>query len=157
MDEVTLPTSANIPNKTKLNQEDGLLKDDIIPIFIPNSTIPEVEEDWGNKLWETVKRTQQKTESQGTKPPLDEIDFDQKTLELEIRSENGDAGSEKSEESKAETMKTLPSYQGDYEAKSEVRKLPNQKFPTSPTLDIVNLTALMSAPIQCTLPLADVL
>ena len=123
MDEIPIPTSAKIPNNIKINQEDGLLKDDLIPIFIPNSSIPEVDEDWGNKLWEAVKQTQQKTESHGTKPPLDEIDFDQKTLELEIRSENGDAGSEKYEESKAETMKTLPSYQGDYEANSEVQKI----------------------------------
>ena len=92
------------------------------------------------------------------KPLLEEIDFDQKTLETKIRSEYGNAGSESSKSSKANTQKTLPSYQGDYEARSEVRKIPSQKFPSPPKMDGVNLTAaLMSAPIQCTLPLADVL
>ena len=60
-------------------------------------------------------------------PPIEEIDFDQKTLELELRSEYGDAGSEKSEDSKAETLKTLPSYQGDYEARSDIKRLPTVK------------------------------
>lgn len=51
----------------------------------------------------------------------------------------------------------LPSYEGEYEARSEVRKIPSQKFPSPPKMDIVNLRALMSAPIKCTLPLANVL
>lgn len=59
--------------------------------------------------------------------------------------------------SEANTLKTLPSYQGEYEAKSEIRKLLSQKIESKPKLDIANLTALMSAPIRCTLPLADVL
>ena len=54
----------------------------------------QVEENWGNKLWEAVKRTQGRNEGQNEKPPLEEIDFDQKTLEIEIRLEYGDAGSE---------------------------------------------------------------
>ena len=54
-------------------------------------------------------------------------------------------------------MNILPSYQGDYKARLEVRKIPSQRFPSPPKMDIVNLTALMSAPIQCTLPLVDVL
>ena len=106
-----------------------------------------MEENWGNKLWEAVKRTQGRDEGQNEKPPLEEIDFDQKTLEIEIRSEYGDAGSESSQSSKANTLKNLPSYQGDYEARSEVRKIPSQRFPSPPKTDIVNLTALMSAPI----------
>lgn len=51
----------------------------------PNTSIPEVEENWGYKLWEAVKRTQKMDEGQNEKPPLEEIDFDQKTLEIKIR------------------------------------------------------------------------
>ena len=76
-----------------------------------------MEENWVNKLWEAVKRTQGRDEGQNEKPPLEEIDFDQKTLEIETRSEYGDAGSESSQSSKANTLKNLPSYQGDYEAR----------------------------------------
>lgn len=77
------------------------------PILIPNSSIPEVDEEWGTQLWEAVKQTQPEAHS-SHEPPLDEIDFDQKTLELELRLEYEDAGSEKYEESKAETLKKLP-------------------------------------------------
>ena len=117
------------------------------PMVIPNTSIPEVDENWGNKLWEAVNRTQEKTENM-EKPPLDEIDFDQKTLELELRLECGDKGFEKSQESKAETLKTLPSYLGNYEAESKMKKIPSQKFPSPPNVDFSNLTALMSAPIM---------
>lgn len=104
-----------------------------------------------------MKKTQEKQRSESIEPPLEEIDFDHKTLELEIRSEYGDVGSEKSKDSKAETLRTLTSYLGEYEAKSDLRKLPSQKFSSPQTIDLPNLSALMSAPIQCTLPLADVL
>ena len=120
------------------------------------SNVPEVDEEWGNKLWDAVNQAKNET-TESVKPPLVEVDFDQKTLELELRSDNYDGESEKSENSKAETLKTLPSYQGDYEAVSGIHKLPSQKLDSSPKLDIANLTALMSAPIRCTLPLADVL
>ena len=99
----------------------------------------------------------QNTTNESNKPPLVEIDFDQKTMELQLRSDNYDRESEKSGDSKAETLKTLPSYQGDYKAASEIHKIPSQKLDSFLKLDIANLTALMSAPIRCTLPLADVL
>ena len=124
--------------------------------MIPNSNVPEVDEEWGNKLWDAVNQAKNET-TESVKPSLVEVDFDQKTLELELRSDNYDGESEKLGNSKAETLKTLPSYQGDYEAVSEVRKLPSQKLNSSPKLDIANLTALMSAPIRYTLPLTDVL
>ena len=122
------------------------------PKMIPNSNVPEVEEEWGNKLWDAVKCMRNETD-ESVKPPLVEIDLDQKTLELELRFDYNDEGSENSEHTKTGTLKTLPSYQGDYEAASEVRRIPSQKIGSSPKLDIANLTALMSAQIRCTLPL----
>lgn len=127
------------------------------PAIIPNTSIPEVDESWGNKLWEAVNQTREKQNDKMETPPLDEIDFDQHTLAMDLRSEYGDKGSEISQESKADTLKTLPSYLGDYEAKSETKKIPSQKFSSSPGLDVTNLAALMSAPIECKLPLMDVL
>ena len=74
-----------------------------------------------------------------------------------MRSKYGGVGSEASQESKAESFKTLPSYLGEYEANSEVRKLPTLKIPSPKTLNISSLSMLLSALIKCTLPLADLL
>ena len=65
------------------------------PQMIPNSNVPEVDEEWGNKLWDAVRNAQNET-TESVKPPLVELDFDQKTLELELRSDNYDGESEKS-------------------------------------------------------------
>ena len=54
-------------------------------------------------------------------------------------------------------MKTLPSFQGDYEARSDIKKLPSHKKQAPPTFNMINLSALLAAPIKCTLPLADIL
>ena len=121
------------------------------------TTIPECDEDWGNKLWDAIKTTRGQKGSEYTKPPIEELDFNQKTLEMGVRSDYGDQASEASQESKAETLKTLPSYLGSYEAKSETKKFPNLQMPSHKDLDITNLSALMSAPIKCTLPLSDIL
>ena len=139
----------NLGNKNQESREEGSLsrgieiQDIMEPKLISNTSIPEVDENWGNKLWEAVKTTHGEQGSETTKPPIEEIDFDQKTLELEIRSEYGGDESKTSLESKAKTLKTLPSYLGEYEAKSEVRKLPTLQMPSPKDLDITNLSALM--------------
>ena len=51
------------------------LNDEKKPIVIPNMSIPEVDEEWGNKLWEVVKKTYGEIGSE-IKPPIKEIDFD---------------------------------------------------------------------------------
>lgn len=89
--------------------------------------------------------------------PIEEIDFDPKTIELEVRTEYGDARSEMPKNSKVETLRTLPSFLGDYAAHSDIQKLPSLKLEPPLMLDVENLSALMAAPIQCTLPLANVL
>ena len=92
-----------------------------------------------------------------TKPPIEEIDLKQKTLELEMRSKYGGVGLEVSQESKAYSFKNLPSYLGEYETNSEIKKLPTLKVPSPKTLNISSLPMLLSAPIKCTLPLANLL
>ena len=64
---------------------------------------------------------------------------------------------EDSQESKADSFKTLPSYLGEYETNSEVKKLPTLKLPSPKTLNISSLSMLLSTPIKCTLSLADLL
>ena len=95
-------------NETLLNQQSSQ-GNEIKTTLIPNTSIPEVEENSGNKLWEAVQRTQGRNEGQNEKPPLEEIYFEQKTLEIKIRSEYGDVGLESSQSIKANTLKNLPS------------------------------------------------
>ena len=62
------------------------------PRKYPTSHVPEVEDALVDGLWEELK--QRKLEAQKDKPPpLKKIDFDQKTLVLELRSELADAAS----------------------------------------------------------------
>ena len=71
--------------------------------------MPEVEDALVDKLWEELK--QRKLEAQENRPPpLEEIDFDQKTLVLELRSEFADAAFEKTMESTRDTLRMLPSF-----------------------------------------------
>ena len=109
------------------------------PRKCPTSHVPEVEDALVDGLWEELKR--RKLEAQENKPPpLEEIDFDQKTLVLELRSKFADAASEKTVESDKGTLKTLPSFKGDYEAKSEIKRIPSQQHQPSKVLDVRNLS-----------------
>ena len=89
-----------------------------------------------------MRKTYGKEKGSETKPPIEEIDLEQKTLELEMRSEYGGVGLEVSQESKANSFKTLPSYLGEYETNSEVKKLPTLKVPSPKTLNISSLSML---------------
>ena len=94
------------------------------PRKYPTSHVPKVEDALVDGLWEESK--QRKLEEQKNKPPpLEEIDFDQKTLVLELRSKLVHAASEKTMESARGTLRTLPSFQGEYEAKSKTKKVPS--------------------------------
>ena len=107
-------------------------------------------------LWEELK--QRKLEAQKDKPPpLEEIDFDHKTLVLELRSKLVNAAFEKTMESARGTLRTLPSFQGDYEAKSKTKKIPSQQHQPPKILDVGNLTEFLATPITCTLSLAKLL
>ena len=57
--------------------------------------------------------------------PIEETNLDQKTIEFDLRSMYGNQGLEKSKASKAESLKTLPSYLRQYEAGSSIQKLPS--------------------------------
>ena len=89
------------------------------------------------------------------KPPLDEINFNQRTLELELRSKLADVESQKIKECTKGTLQPLPLFQGEYETKLEAKRIPSQRHHPPTILDVGNLTKLLSAPIWCTLPLAE--
>ena len=73
-------------------------------------------------------------------PPLEEIEFGQKTLVRELRYEIPDAKFEKTEESTKGTLQTLPLFQGEYEAKSKAKRIPSQRHHPPRILDVGNLT-----------------
>ena len=68
----------------------------------------------------------------------------------------GDLDSESSFPSK-QTLRTLPSYLGEYEPKSVILKVPSIWSAKRKEVDTANLHALMSTPVTCTLPLTDLL
>lgn len=122
----------------------------------PTSHVPKVEDEHVNDLWEEIKRA--KVDARSVKsPPLELVDFDPKTLILEMKSEQVDIGSEYAIESKQGTLKTLPSFLGDDDDRSKNKKLPSHRYGPIKTLDVSNLSSLLAIPIRCTLPLADVL
>ena len=55
------------------------------------------------------------------------------------------------------TLATLPSFQGEYEAKIYIIPIPSSQQLILPIKDIANLQAILSAPITATLPLAEFL
>ena len=69
----------------------------------------------------------------------------------------GDAETEMSIESEKNSLNTLPSYLGEYEARSEVRAMPSIRNNASKEIDSKGLTDILSTPIKCTITLADLL
>ena len=80
-----------------------------------------------------------------------------KDFVLELRSKVIDVESKRTIESKKETLRTLPSFQGEYEVKSVSKKIPSQMRHLSRVLDVGSVVDLFATPIRCTLPLAKLL
>lgn len=93
--------------------------------MFPTSNVWRIENIWINNLWDTLKHAKIDAQS-NQKPPFKEIDFDKKTLKLEVRIEYGNLGSAESMEEKKEvTPKTLPSYKGEHKDKFKAYRLPS--------------------------------
>ena len=59
VDQQSIPTQQKETGDNKGTTKSETPMIEPIPVMIPNSSIPEVDEDWGNKLWEAVKQTQE--------------------------------------------------------------------------------------------------
>ena len=123
---------------------------------IPNSVTEEKSEEWVKMLWEEVRRVKMGNEP-NAKAPFTELDLDRNQADLEDVSRYGDLGSKKSEKRESTSTKTLPSFVGSYEAKSEIKRVPTRYNPKPRILDSSNLHALLSVPVKVTLPLAKIL
>ena len=70
-------TMRDIGEQMKLNspQEEPKVKE-TSPKLPSNTSVPEVDEEWGNQLWEAVKKTYGKKQGTEIKPPIEEIDLE---------------------------------------------------------------------------------
>ena len=64
---------------------------------------------------------------------------------------------EEDQDSEANTLATLPSFLGEYEAKTEIVQVPQSRQITPNRKETAHLQAILSAPVTATLPLADFL
>lgn len=91
-------------------------------------------------------------------PPFSIVEFsNQRVQELDALSLPDDAQTVVSAQSNKLTCKTLPSYLGLYEAHSQIMQVPSMTQQPHQERDIGSLQALMSAPVTCTIPLAEFL
>ncbi|MCO5546849.1 hypothetical protein L7F22_000286 [Adiantum nelumboides] len=119
--------------------------------------LPSLDENLATQLWEEV-REKLTTKGDEKKPPLSAIALSHEWDQLEseksmpIWEKTSDVASEDS------FLKTLPEFVGDYEARTKIIHvpLPNTRDDELER-DVTNLQALMSAPVTCTIPLADLL
>ena len=74
---------------------------------------PKVKENWANRLWEEIRR-RASGGKRSHEAPFEEIDLDNGNIDMEIKLLCGE-GFKKFEASKVKTLRTLPSYFGEYE------------------------------------------
>ncbi|MCO5561039.1 hypothetical protein L7F22_014660 [Adiantum nelumboides] len=133
---------------------------------VPNTTddakstelmlVPEVEEPWPHSLWETIRNRKDESVILQLAPIL-EINLDNEFYPGDIQSLYGDAGTEVSMESKPQSLKTLPSFIDEHEAKSEMRIVPSQIRAIPKMIDTKSLQEMLSTSVTCTITLSELL
>ena len=147
---------ALVPTLDTERQADLISKDKLIKNADSGDTVPEIEEAIAREMWEAVRQKAEDASSSKT-PPFSIVDFSGKEhVDPMVMPSEGDLDSESSFPSK-QTLKTLPSYLGEYEPKSVILKVPSMWNAKQKEVDTKNLHALMSTPVTCTLPLMELL
>ena len=119
--------------------------------------IPKLEETMAKEMWDAVQQRIVEESPSLKSPPFSIVDFTgRQSIEVDAMPYNEDEGSEESFPSK-QTLRTMPSYIGEYEARSVVVKVPSIWKSLKHERDTANIHALMSTPVTCTLPLTDLL
>ena len=126
--------------------------------FIQPETIPSLDEELATQLWEKV-REKLKAKDEDEKPPLSIITHAEDGYELQddiLSRQNQDKSNGTASEDPM--LKMLPKYVGEYKSGCEIVPLPIPNVPIQdPKKDVANIQALMSAPVTCTITLADLL
>ncbi|MCO5594112.1 hypothetical protein L7F22_048133 [Adiantum nelumboides] len=133
---------------------------------VPNTTdkdttmevmpIPEVEEPSPQSLWETIKNRKDGNATLQS-ASIQEVVLNIEFYPGDIQSLYGDAGMEVSMDSKPPSLKTLPSFIGKHEAKSEIRIVPSQQRATPKMIDSKGLQEMLFISVTCTITLSKLL
>lgn len=140
--------------ETRVEILETVEKEDLVLAL--NSASNKENKHWLQNLWKEIRKEKLKGIPED-KAPIKELDLDKMQVHVNVESRYGDWGSEKFVESKADSLKTLPSFMEDFEVKLDVKKVPTKYKTMLLILDTTNLQALMSTLVKVTLPLADVL
>ncbi|MCO5564606.1 hypothetical protein L7F22_018271 [Adiantum nelumboides] len=101
--------------------------------------IPEIDEPWPNGLWEAIKSAKDGNVTFQSAPII-EVNTGHEVYQGDNQSLYGDAGTEVSIESKPESLKTLPSYIREHEAKSKTSVVPSQRKSIPKMMDTANVS-----------------
>ena len=120
------------------------------------ANILEVSKECLEKLWNRVEQAKQGSNTFAS-APMEEIYEDPNQCRYGTNSICGYIGLVESQESIDEDLNEMPQYLGEHEAKSEIRVLPSAHKKPKQEKDTINLTALLSTPIECRLTLGELL
>ena len=84
-------------------------------------------------LWNEIRSAKLK-EIPSAEAPIAEIDLDKPGANVDLESRYGDCGSKDTEKPKANSFRTLPSFVGDFETKSDIHKVPTKYKNKPPVL-----------------------
>ena len=157
-------TNHLVHQEEPINQNEGPLKEHlesdsrVVPDSEEDETmgVTKVKEDWPNQLWEAIREAKDGSLTLKS-APLETVVERSQPEGYELESLYGEVGSQKSKESKTQSLKTLPSYIGKSEHGSVIQKLPFQRRLAAKELDTTNLRTLLTTPVHCTITLADLL
>ena len=151
-----LATEPIKPQGVDLHQEN--VKGKIIPDTENEQaeSVPEVYAEWPAHLWEQVRDAKQGSDTY-VSAPIEELDMDQPQVHWDSKSWFGEIGSVPTEINEDKTLAELPSFMGEYEARSEIKKLPSIRGNLTKHRDSQNLASILLTPIQCTLTLGELL
>ena len=119
--------------------------------------IPALVEATADELWKDVRKLKEKEGVTETSAPLSIVGLTEYMGMDKMSLTDNQSKGEDDGNSEANTLATLPSFLGDYEAKTEVLQVPQSQQVTPGVKDTANLQAILSAPVTATLPLADFL
>ncbi|MCO5563531.1 hypothetical protein L7F22_017175 [Adiantum nelumboides] len=142
-------TNLTLEHRVVPNTTDEAMMMEVMPV-------PKVEDPWPQSLWETIRNRKDKSATLQS-APIPEVVLNNDFYPGDIQSLYGDTGTEVSMDSKPPSLKTLPSFIGKHEAKSEIRIVPSQQRATPKMIDSKELQEMLSTPVTCTITLSELL
>ena len=117
--------------------------------------IPPLQNDNARELWEEVHNFKDKDVSSLDSAPFSVIHLTGSINSCQIPTPREVISNDADDCSQANTLATLPSYIGKTEAGTEILSFPLSRHLTPKAKDMLNLQAILAAPVTATLPLMD--